>query len=350
MKIVNIMIARGLGGIEQAFLDYNNALLAQGFDVLAITDKRAQINEKITPHQNLKQCKIRFSHLNLFLIWTFYRCFKKYQPDLIIVHSKKALELVIAAAKILGIKVVGVAHNPKFKHLEKCAAIFSITEHQKRIFAGYGFPADKIFVIPNLVSEPQPFRPLPPYHQPPVIGAVGRFDPMKGFCDYILALAELKKRGVPFQAVLGGGASATYAHEDAKIRKLITDNRLENDVKLLGWIKDKDEFYKSLDIFVLPSNFEPFGIVLLEAMNYSLPIVTSLAEGPAEIFADHKGAAYTFRIKAVNELADKLQYALEHYEQTKKVAENGYNLLQNNYTLPQVAKKLAAAVTSALKG
>lgn len=109
MKIVNIMIARGLGGIEQAFLDYNNALLAQGFDVLAITDKRAQINEKITPHQNLKQCKIRFSHLNLFLIWTFYRCFKKYQPDLIIVHSKKALELVIAAAKMLSIKVVGVA-------------------------------------------------------------------------------------------------------------------------------------------------------------------------------------------------------------------------------------------------
>ena len=46
MKIVNIMIARGLGGIEQAFLDYNNALLSQGFDVLAITDKRAQINEK----------------------------------------------------------------------------------------------------------------------------------------------------------------------------------------------------------------------------------------------------------------------------------------------------------------
>ena len=98
MKIINIMIARGLGGIEQAFLDYNNALLSQGFDVLAITDKRAQINEKITPHQNLKQYKIRFSHLNLFLIWTFYRCFKKYQPDLIIVHSKKALELVIAAA------------------------------------------------------------------------------------------------------------------------------------------------------------------------------------------------------------------------------------------------------------
>ena len=71
MKIINIMIARGLGGIEQAFLDYNNALLSQGFDVLAITDKRAQINEKITPHQNLKQCKIRFSHLNLFLIWTY---------------------------------------------------------------------------------------------------------------------------------------------------------------------------------------------------------------------------------------------------------------------------------------
>ena len=69
MKIANIMIARGLGGIEQAFLDYNNALLSQGFDVLAITDKRAQINEKITPHQNLKQCKIRLLSVLFFLVF-----------------------------------------------------------------------------------------------------------------------------------------------------------------------------------------------------------------------------------------------------------------------------------------
>ena len=80
MKIANIMIARGLGGIEQAFLDYNNALLSQDFDVLAITDKRAQINEKITPHQNLK-------HLNFAIMTVLWTMLKKSSHKLKTIRS-----------------------------------------------------------------------------------------------------------------------------------------------------------------------------------------------------------------------------------------------------------------------
>ncbi|MDO4161760.1 MAG: glycosyltransferase family 4 protein [Pseudomonadota bacterium] len=349
MRIINVMIARGLGGIEQAFLDYNNALLSKGFDVLAITDKRAQINKEMPQHPNLKQSKIRFSHLNIFLIYTFYREFKKYQSDLIIVHSKKALSLVICAAKILGIKVVGVAHNPKFKHLDKCDAIFSITEYQRQIFIKKGFAAEKIFVIPNMIAEKRPYKPLPPYKKPPVIGTIGRFDPMKGFPDFVRALALLKQKGIPFRAVLAGGATANYKDEEQEIHRLIQENHLENDIHLPGWIHNKDDFYDQIDIFVLPSKFEPFGIVLLEALIRSLPVVSSLAEGPSEIFA-RTDAAYLFKIQNPSDMAQKLQDALQNFEQTKQIAANGYNLLQNNYSLPKVAEKLASAINTVLEG
>ena len=44
MKILNIMLSRGLGGIEQAFLDYSSNLEAQGFKVINITSIFAKIN------------------------------------------------------------------------------------------------------------------------------------------------------------------------------------------------------------------------------------------------------------------------------------------------------------------
>ena len=51
MKIVNLMISKTWGGIEQAFLDYNNALLENGFEVLAVTDIRGQTGEKLSCHK-----------------------------------------------------------------------------------------------------------------------------------------------------------------------------------------------------------------------------------------------------------------------------------------------------------
>ena len=47
MKIFNIIMNRKLGGAEQAFLDYNNALNLKGCDVINITSSFAQINNRV---------------------------------------------------------------------------------------------------------------------------------------------------------------------------------------------------------------------------------------------------------------------------------------------------------------
>lgn len=348
MKIVNVMVSKILGGLEQAFLDYNEALLSCGHEVLAVVDVKTKVLDSLPRHDKLWRLPVSFNRYNIFLVPYLYFKLKKFAPDIIITHSKKTIPILKLVAKGLGIKIIGVSHNPKFKLVNKCDGIFSITQYQKDIFVQKGFPAEKIFVIPNMITEQRPYRPLPPFQNPPVIGVIGRFDPMKDFSCFIRALAVLNEKNIPFKAIIAGGAQKNYPEEYENILSQIKENGLEGKVELPGWINNKDDFYSRLDIFVLPSKYEPFGIVLLEAMLRSLPVVSSLAEGPSEIYKDSPDAAYTFPVSDARALACCLETALDDWQKTSEVAKHGYELCRNKYSLSAVAQTLDNAVRSFL--
>ena len=123
---------------------------------------------------------------------------------------------------------------------------------------------------------------------------------------------------------------------------------MQQDVSLIGWVKDKTEFFDNIDIFVLPSRFEPFGIVLLEAMLYGKPVVSSLAEGPAEIFAEHADAAYLFEVGNIENMAVQMKEAVTNPSQAAQKAYNGYQLCNQKYSLEVVADKLHHALKNFL--
>jgi len=347
MRIINIMTSRKRGGIEQAFADYTAALLSHNHQVMTVTDYFCKVKEPSPENPRFSGMKIFFSRYNYPVIPYLYRKFKKFAPDVIITHSRRSVPLLRIVANMLNVPLAGVAHNPKIKLINRCDFIFSITDIQKKIFADKGFPAERIFVVPNMMAEIPPYRSFKP-HTPPVIAAMGRFDPMKGFPDYICALNELKKNGVRFRAVLGGNADAAYKNEDKIIRGLIKEFKLEEDIELVGWVNDKRSFYEQADVFVLPSLFEPFGIVLLEAMAHCLPVVSSLAEGPSEIFAGHENCALTFPLGDYKALAACLQNVLADSGAAREMARNGYNLVHERYSLTAVAATLENALAAVL--
>ena len=332
-----------MGGIEQAFLDYTEALKLHNHQICAVVDSKCKILPELQQLNPAVVVQIPFVHYNWFLVPYLYFKLKKFAPDLLIVHNKKAVPIFKAVARLLGAKIVAVSHNPKFRHIDKCDGIFTITDYQRDIFIKKGYPAARIFTVPNLIKIGRKFAPQT-FRQPPIIGTMGRFDPMKGFPDLLEALAELKKQGVAFEAVIGGAPQDAYRAEYDKICEMIKQNRLENEVRLLGWVKDKAEFFKNIDVFVLSSRFEPFGIVLLEAMLHGKPVVSSLAEGPAEIFAHNSDAAYLFPAADVEAMAEQLKAAVQNPDEAAQIAQKGYELCVRNYSLEVVAEKLNAAV------
>jgi len=353
MKIVNVMTSKVLGGIEQAFLDYNKALSLKNHKVINIINKNAKIKSKISNETIDKIIEIPFVHYNYFLIPYLYFKLKKENVDIFIVHNKKAIPIFKYLAKLLKVKIVGVSHNPKYKYIDKCDAIFTITDYQKEIFINKGFNKNRIFTIPNSIDVNSNINhnqiKAQETNSKLKVGVLGRFDPMKGFPDFIKALSILKKDNIPFVAIIGGAPQTKNLDEYNKVKSLVKELNLEEDVQFLGWIEDKTKFFNYIDIFVLPSFFEPFGIVLLEAMLHSKPIVSSLAEGPSEIFKDNKDCAYLFPIKDYEEMAAQIKKAIINYDITKKIGINGYNLCIKNYSTENISHKINDALLEVIK-
>lgn len=343
MKIVNIMSSRILGGVEQAFIDYNEALSTKGYDVYAMYDKRGKIKGKLKNLNNVKYVPSLFIKPYIFSFPLFLFKILFIKPDIIIVQSRKVISLFSSIGKILHIPVVLVCHNPKTTLIKKANYLFSITAYQKNLFVKNGFAENKVFVIPNFLSYKLPYKEFKDFSKPPVFGILGRFDPAKGFTTFIQACAKLKNNGVNFLAKIGGTPQNKYIDEYKKVKYLIDYYRLNKNVELLGWVDNKNEFFDNIDVFVVPSREESFGIILLEGMMHSKPIISSNAVGPNEILSG-KDAALIFEAGDASALAEKMQEMLNDLTIAKKLSENAYNLVNKHYTIEKIADNLDKSI------
>lgn len=103
-----------------------------------------------------------------------------------------------------------------------------------------------------------------------VIGHVGRFGIEKNHTKLILVFAELKKSNPDAKLVLCGDGE-----ERENIQAQIREKGLENDVLMLGTVKNVHEILQAMDILIMPSLFEGLPFALLEAQTAGLKCVVS---------------------------------------------------------------------------
>ena len=89
MRIVNVMISKVMGGIEQAFLSYNAAFETLGYEVLSVIDNKSAVASEV----KAPKLSIKFNKFSPLLVLKLYFALKKFAPDVIIVHQKKAIPL-----------------------------------------------------------------------------------------------------------------------------------------------------------------------------------------------------------------------------------------------------------------
>lgn len=330
------MFGRALGGIEQALVDYCEALRFSGHDVHAVIHPKAEIRPV------LKKFGIPVHVLSNLGAWDplaalkLRGLLKRLSPDVCIAHGNRALSLLSKAGKDR--RIVGVMHNYEI-HYESLRFVFYPTQDLLRhMQAGMANPAHS-YHIPNLVRAPAS-EPIRHWHEPPVIGAMGRFVAKKGFAVFIEALFVLKARGIAFRAVLAGSGEEAQA-----LSALAAQKGLNDVLHFTGWVSDKQAFFDSVDIFCLPSHHEPFGIVLLEAMAQALPVVAAASEGPSEILRNGIDGML-IPINDAAALASALASLLSDRQHAELLARNAYDTVKNRYDLPVVAHKLDLALRS----
>jgi glycosyltransferase involved in cell wall biosynthesis len=167
----------------------------------------------------------------------------------------------------------------------------------------------------------------------PLIGAVGRLTEQKGF-DYLLeAFARVRDNVNEAHLVIAGDGERRHALE-SKARLL----NIADAVHFLGWRNDVPSIMIDLDALIVPSLWEGFGLVTLEAMALSKPIVASNVSALPEIIS-HNETGLLVPPADSAALADSILNLLRDPEKAKTFGPRGRARLEKEFTIQRMAQR-----------
>jgi glycosyltransferase involved in cell wall biosynthesis len=210
-----------------------------------------------------------------------------------IVHAHSGRALTVAFWKTLGSRLRSgvcrvvtrhVAFKPKhpflyrLKYTRTCHGIIAVSDAVRRGLIESGVPAAKIETIHTGIEMPES-APRDRAEADFVIGHMGAFTEEKGQ-DVAVAAAALIHSSLPRARVILAG--------DGRLLSEIRRSAPEN-VTFPGFVADRAAFFAALDLFIMPSRSEAWGLAALEAMAHGVPVIASDVGGLPEILEPGNG-------------------------------------------------------------
>jgi glycosyltransferase involved in cell wall biosynthesis len=167
----------------------------------------------------------------------------------------------------------------------------------------------------------------------------------KGPLELAGAAKLLQERGVDFVMYFVGNPSRQLSQ--GRFEKLIVNAGLQSQVIYLGpkYGAEKDRIMAESDIFVFPTFYERecFPLVLLEAMSWALPIV-STSEGAIPEIVDDGVTGFLVPARDPNALAEKIEFLITHPEVCDRMGQAGQRKFERSYTLGKFHENLVEVI------
>lgn len=180
-----------------------------------------------------------------------------------------------------------------------------------------------------------------------LIVLAGRLQPWKGQDRAIRAARLLRDQGLDVELLVVGGTAFGFDVEyPCTLRDLVAELDLEGRVSFAGQVDDAIPYLRVGDIALNASEGEPFGIVLIEAMSLSLPVVAVSADGPIEI-TDHGRAGRLARDGSPEALAEALRPLVEDRVQREQLGETGRHRVETHFSAATMALRMTELIESA---
>lgn len=221
--------------------------------------------------------------------------------------------------------------------IKSAQRIIAISNHESEVLIKRGIPPDRIVVIPNGIDADE-FAIISPSgkSKSKILMYAGRIDiDQKGLDLLIEAFARLLKDYPDLELVLTG---PDWNGSTGILSQLAMKLGISEKVHFTGFLKRPEyvERLKSAGIFILPSRFEPFGIVLLEAMAAGVPVVAANTGAVPEILEGGK-LGLIFQPGNVDSLTNQLRNILSNESAAKDRAEEARRSL-HRYSWQKIAQ------------
>ena len=269
--------------------------------------------------------KSRFSYIIVFFfsIFRLHKFLKNQKPDYLIVHLMTFIPLTLLLFFNYKKKIIlRISGYPKLNFLrkffwkivsKKLYKIFTPTEITKKMLIKNGvFREDQIFLLRDPIISIKNLNTLKTkkiddnFEFENYILSIGRLTKQKNFQFLIKAYAFVKQEitNLPKLLIIGEGEERNY------LTKKIRENKLEKDVFLLGYKNNIFQYLNKSLFFILSSDWEDPGFVLVEAAASNKLILSSdVLSGPKE-FLRNKSSGFLFEKENFKDFKNKIQHIL----------------------------------------
>ncbi len=361
MRVVHVSKVTGIAGSEGYLLNLLPGLLSQGFEphMLVLVDP----GNPVEPfHELMQQAGVRSEsvvikhHADLTLIKRLRAKFRALNPQIVHTHLLHAdLYGLPAAAQARVLYRISTRHNddrfrkiPILKWLNqnaarKAARIVTISDALERFVVDVeGIPVEKVKTIryglsANVegcsVEEARQMLQAASHEQ--IVLFIGRLVEQKGVDVLLRAFAQVRTQ-----------------HPRARL-KIVGDGGLRNQLETLarqlgigevtqfvGWLTDAQRLMPGSDMVVVPSRWEGFGLVTLEAMRHARPLLVSSVSALPEIVVDGE-TGLLVPPDDVTALATALDDLLAHPEKAAAMGKAGRERLINTFSVEKMVQATA---------
>lgn len=334
IKILYIISSTGFSGAEKLLLDLISKLDKDKFDITTV----CILNNKKLEDKFLESgydIKFIIKGKNLLgFVNKLSKFIKDNEFDIVHTHLFGADVFGGIAAKRAGVKkIISTEHNiniseGKIKHFVKgvilrkyftnvIAISSSVYEYIKE---KYGVKPERIVKISNGVDLSKIYWTNILEGNVIKIGSIGRLTKQKGYDVLIKALPYLNFN---FNVVVAGDGE-----EKNNLINLSNKLKVGDKIDFLGFIDNINSLLTNVDIFVIPSLWEGFGLVAVEALASGKLVIASNIHGLADIIEDGKNGIL-FNSGDYIDLANKLNYLAKSSRRCKEIADVGYNSSKN---------------------
>jgi len=278
LSILHVDTGRAFRGGQQALLTLARGLRERGHSQQIATPANSALTERANQDG--------LTSVPLGSVLDLRRALRGVQ--IVHAHSGRAQNLAFLAAMRLPVVRVmtrHVAFEPRYPRIHAlkygagCHGVIAVSEPVRRVLVNAGVPETKIEIIPNGIESPEKETSAEERRAARLtygigendfaVGHLGAFTREKGQDVAMEAFAILRDRMPGLRMILAGDGAPPVA-PDAR-------------VLLPGFVTNRKEFFAALDLFIMPSRSEGWGLAAAEALAHGIPVVASDMGGLASI-------------------------------------------------------------------
>ncbi len=242
--------------------------------------------------------------------------------------SGNKIRLVYQQHMMLGIAKRDLLHTFRFRRLDAWITLLPYMAKEIREKTNY-YP-NRIHTIPlgldldsmgtQRYSKEEARETLGLPQNKTILGILGRLDRQKGQHLVIEAINQLRKENKELYLLIMGESTRhegkAYIEE---LQMLVERNGLQEAVIFQGYQEDVSLFYSAIDLFILGSYGETYGMVTIESMIYGIPVIGSEAGGTPELLG-HGKYGWLYKSQDAEDLAMKIKEVLIAPDQMQQKA------------------------------